>query len=165
MALTDKLTAIAEAIRAKTGESDMLTLDGMVDAINGISGGSGLTLYSGTITPAEDIDILRKTGLPGAPSAFAVAPAFSTDVAHDGKSKLLGALWIRGIWYLFRTNAGGTGPVGDSSSLYTYDNYEIKADDFKTNTTGAYALETGFLIVRSAYFFRTGLTYHWVAFV
>ena len=39
MALTDKLTDIADAIRAKTGESDLLTLDEMPDAIAGISGG------------------------------------------------------------------------------------------------------------------------------
>lgn len=41
MALTDKLTDIADAIRAKTGESDLLTLDEMPDAIAGISGGGG----------------------------------------------------------------------------------------------------------------------------
>lgn len=39
MALTDKLTAIADAIRAKAGTTDGLTLDGMVTAIEGISGG------------------------------------------------------------------------------------------------------------------------------
>lgn len=34
MALTDKLTTIADAIRSKTGETDALTLDGMATAIN-----------------------------------------------------------------------------------------------------------------------------------
>lgn len=43
MALTDKLTAIGDAIRGKTGGTDLLTLDGMVTAINGISTG-GATL-------------------------------------------------------------------------------------------------------------------------
>ena len=43
MALTDKLTAIGNAIRGKTGGTDLLTLDGMVTAINGISTG-GATL-------------------------------------------------------------------------------------------------------------------------
>lgn len=43
MALTDKLTAIADAIRAKTGGADALTLDGMVAAIASISaGGAGI---------------------------------------------------------------------------------------------------------------------------
>ena len=41
MALTDKLTAIADAIRVKGGTTDLLTLDGMVDAINAIETGGG----------------------------------------------------------------------------------------------------------------------------
>ena len=41
MALTDKLKAIADAIRAKTGGSAKLTLTQMPAAIAGISGGSG----------------------------------------------------------------------------------------------------------------------------
>ena len=41
MAITDKLTAIGDAIRGKTGKSDSLTLEQMVTEINGIeSGGS-----------------------------------------------------------------------------------------------------------------------------
>ena len=43
MALTDKLTAIADAIRSKGGTTDQLTLTGMVDAINAIQTGSGST--------------------------------------------------------------------------------------------------------------------------
>lgn len=41
MALTDKLSAIGDAIRAKTGGTDMLTLDQMPTAIAGIQTGSG----------------------------------------------------------------------------------------------------------------------------
>ena len=41
MALTDKLTAIADAVRAKTGGTALLTLDDIVSAIGGISGGGG----------------------------------------------------------------------------------------------------------------------------
>ena len=41
MALTDKLTAIADAIRTKTGSTDLLTLDGMAEAIAGIPSGGG----------------------------------------------------------------------------------------------------------------------------
>ena len=44
MALTNKLTAIGNAIRGKTGGTELLTLDGMVTAINGISTGGGTTL-------------------------------------------------------------------------------------------------------------------------
>lgn len=41
MALTDKLTAIGDAIRTKTGSAGLLTLDQMATEIANISGGSG----------------------------------------------------------------------------------------------------------------------------
>lgn len=41
MALTDKLTAIGDAIRDKTGSTDLLTLDAMPTAISGIETGGG----------------------------------------------------------------------------------------------------------------------------
>ena len=41
MALTDKLTAIADAIRAKTGETGKMTLEQMPAKIGAISGGGG----------------------------------------------------------------------------------------------------------------------------
>jgi hypothetical protein len=41
MALTDKLTAIGDAIREQTGSSELMTLDAMPAAIRGISGGGG----------------------------------------------------------------------------------------------------------------------------
>lgn len=43
MALTDKLTAIANAIRTKTGNTEPMTLDEMADAILSIKGDSGST--------------------------------------------------------------------------------------------------------------------------
>lgn len=59
MALTNKLSAIGDAIRAKTGKSEKLTLDSMVTEINSIttggSGGGGTTptledFFSGALT-------------------------------------------------------------------------------------------------------------------
>ena len=44
MALTDKLTAIADAIRAKTGKSNTMTLDSMVTEIASISGSGSSTV-------------------------------------------------------------------------------------------------------------------------
>lgn len=43
MALTDKLTAIANAIRTKTGNTEPMTLDKMAEAILSIKGDSGST--------------------------------------------------------------------------------------------------------------------------
>ena len=42
MALTDKLTAIADATRAKTGTTNQMTLDEIATAINGISINKGI---------------------------------------------------------------------------------------------------------------------------
>ena len=47
MALTDKLVAIANAIRGKTGKEDSLTLEQMATEIDGI------TLQSKTVTPTD----------------------------------------------------------------------------------------------------------------
>ena len=62
MALTDKLTAIADAVRAKTGGTEMLTLDEIVSAIRGISGGGGpftnaITL--GVYEATEDVSAIQ----------------------------------------------------------------------------------------------------------
>ena len=50
MALTDKLTAIANAIRAKTGGTDTLTLDEMALEIGNIGGSDENALIDGSIT-------------------------------------------------------------------------------------------------------------------
>ena len=50
MALTDKLTDIADAIRAKTGGTAKLTLDEMPNEIAGITGAAAPTLQEKTIT-------------------------------------------------------------------------------------------------------------------
>ena len=44
MALTDKLTAIADATRAKTGTTNQMTLDEIATAINGISIQKGMVM-------------------------------------------------------------------------------------------------------------------------
>lgn len=51
MAITDKLAAIGDAIRAKTGKPEKLTLDQMPDEIAGISGGGGVVVptYTGEV--------------------------------------------------------------------------------------------------------------------
>lgn len=166
MALTDKLTAIAEAIRAKTGGSDMLTLDAMVTAINGISGGGtgNLTIVSGTFTPAENTTECRITGLAGSPSAFALAPAFSTEEIYNGVAKLLGFIWVRGVYVIFRTNAGGTSGAADSWS-FNLESFTICEDDYRPTSSVVVALKSGFLAARGGYYFRAGLTYNWVAII
>ena len=62
MALTDKLTAIADAIRSKGGTTDQLTLAGMVDAINAIQigggSGGGQAFQCGTAVSADGTNLV-----------------------------------------------------------------------------------------------------------
>jgi hypothetical protein len=58
MVLTDKLTAIGDAIREQTGSSELMTLDAMPDAIRGISGGGG----GGNEPTAEELTITGNCG-------------------------------------------------------------------------------------------------------
>ena len=55
MALTEKLTAIADAIRGKTGKTDGLTLDQMPGEIAGIQGGGGGVFTDGNLLFSEAI--------------------------------------------------------------------------------------------------------------
>lgn len=49
MAIVDKLTAVADAIRYKTGKTDPLTLDQMVTEVEGIeTGGGGSSIPNGS---------------------------------------------------------------------------------------------------------------------
>lgn len=54
MSVNAKMTAIADAIRAKTGGTSSLTLDGMANAIAGIQTGGGIDTSDATAT-AEDM--------------------------------------------------------------------------------------------------------------
>ena len=57
MALTDKLTAVANAIRVKTGKTEKMTFEQMTEEIYGISGSSGNSdigkLVDGSITTVD----------------------------------------------------------------------------------------------------------------
>ena len=55
MSVASKLTAIADAIRAKTGGTTEMTLDQMASAISGIQAGSGGIDTSDATAAATDI--------------------------------------------------------------------------------------------------------------
>lgn len=59
MALTDKLTAIANATRAKTGTTNQMTLDEIATAINGISSGGNIEVKS--FVPAAAVNVTTVT--------------------------------------------------------------------------------------------------------
>jgi hypothetical protein len=80
MALTDKLSAIGDAIRAKTGGTEKLTLDEMPTAISGIEGGGGnseeevAALLGNTMTELNNsiVTSLRTRACQGATKLVAV---------------------------------------------------------------------------------------------
>ena len=63
MALTNKLTAIADAIRGKTGKTGELTLEQMATEIAGIETGGGgdqsAGLVDGTLTVYESTEVTQ----------------------------------------------------------------------------------------------------------
>lgn len=68
MALTEKLTNIGNAIRAKTGKTDLLTLDEMPTEIQSISGGGGdnsvlLSMVDRSVTSLTAEDLKGLTGI------------------------------------------------------------------------------------------------------
>lgn len=83
MALTDKLSAIGDAIRTKTGKEELLTLDSMVTEISSIQTGGGsslpdgfnvftLTLTERYTTSAEGWELVIPHGLGVVPSSVIV---------------------------------------------------------------------------------------------
>ncbi len=88
MALIDKLTAIANAIRGKTGKSGNLTLDQMVTEITGIQTNPTLqakttspTTAVQTIEPDSGYDGLSKVTVNAMPTATQASPVLSVSSA------------------------------------------------------------------------------------
>ena len=101
MAITDKLSAIADAIRGKTGGTDKLTLDGMAQAIadietGGGSGGGASGIYMAKITPAEDVGGLTITHNLGTTDILLAAIfAESFGSFTPGRNGSLAHLWAK----------------------------------------------------------------------
>lgn len=95
MALTDKLTAIADAIRAKTGKTDALTLDQMATTISTME------------TDSTNFEIVGGTTQPSSPKENTIWISTSTTIGEyqfsymqpttrvDGTSLQTGDVWIR----------------------------------------------------------------------
>ena len=162
--LESNLTAVADAIRAKTGGSDPLAFpSGMVDAIAGIAsgGGGGLKHASGTVVPAEDMLFLKVTGLDFTPKFFFIR--VDGDKATDGVAKLAGAVYCNGAKIQVRTNSNGASLSGVDIP-FLFSNHEVLPDSTDvagTNNTGA--LESGLYTANSNYRFKAGYTYSWEA--
>lgn len=103
MALTDKLTAIANAIRSKTGSTASLTLDGMVTAINGIetggsSGSAGANSAYWEVTFVNNLTVsININGVEIPSNSSSVAPVGNYYNGPDSSNENSGAClyWIQ----------------------------------------------------------------------
>ena len=84
MALTDKLSAIGNAIRAKTGGTDMLTLDQMPTAIAGIQTGSDSGWDESTVKSLIERSSILNLTLP-------------SDLTKIGKGAFYGCKYLKNI--------------------------------------------------------------------
>lgn len=106
MALTDKLSAIGEAIRAKTGKSDKLTLDQMPSEIAGITGGgSDVTLLEGL---SFELDFSNGDMPFAAPSGYAVKSAIVKQPATLIPANIKSGVDVAGIVGTFEGGGGGS---------------------------------------------------------
>lgn len=108
MALIEKLTAVADAIRGKTGGTEKLTLDGMATAIAGMEagGGGGLAYDMGEFVLDADVKHLPIAN-GGIPHALGEVPQFVVvwtddfaDLSADNvasQNVSLGYVWLYGL--------------------------------------------------------------------
>lgn len=161
MGLIEKLTAIADAIRDKTGGTEELTLDQMAAAISGIeTGGGSSAFHSGSFTPAENV-LTAAVDVGSSFDRFLLVPdAELADLGIGAKTFFL--------FFYDRTNAspyrliytGNSGFTGSSPTPYTVLYMTMGYDPtisetqiaFKNGTSGA-----------TLGYFVAGVTYQWIA--
>ena len=171
MALIDKLTAIADAVRGKTGDTALLTLDGMAAAISGISSGG---LPAGiaecevqTLTPEADTNeaLTFSLDMEEMPTHIMIAADFPSVVARSFVAYYGG--------FPAEDPAGdGTINMGGSIKYWTASIIEHAGANpysIATNRTGVWNLTNKGFTFRSNYYggafthFRAGYTYTIVA--
>lgn len=120
MALTDKLSAIADAIRGKTGGTEELTLDQMVDAIAGIESGGGggetVTMAASCTNAKACYDLLTSLKDANATVHVWVFNGDASKTGVDNQAKLLlicdfvpnSFYWVRCRGGVYNANLGNT---------------------------------------------------------
>lgn len=158
MALTDKLTSIADAIRTKNGTSAKLSLDDMASSILSIESGSGIDTSDATAT-ADDIiasktayvngekitgNIVRYNGTTYTPTTedeLFPAGAYNSKIIVKGDANLLPENIRQGVSIF---NVEGTlSPYEDTDSTATAENIESGYTAYVKGEQITGSLETG----------------------
>lgn len=140
MALIDKLTNIADAIRGKTGGTDPLTLDAMAEAIGNIeTGGGGSSggasgIYMAKVTLAETVNKFNVTHNLGTKDIlFALCFAEDLEGLTPADRSIMANSWIdTNMTVRYGYNFGG-----GFLSYWTYDPANSRAQPVTPNS-GSY---------------------------
>ena len=180
MALTDKLTAIADAIRSKGGTTDQLTLAGMVDAINAIQtggGGTGLAYDMGEfVFDADTVSNANSLIKEPIPHNLGDTPDFIlvwtdhwagiAEAPYTDNNTMVGFAWINGL----------TGIIGRASASANVTNpmiaiFNMPRSDYRCNfsnpTSSSYGITDDRLPTQGTFclanfgaaLWRAGVTY------
>lgn len=164
MALTEKLTSIADAIRSKTGSADKLTLDGMATAIASIGTG-GSAMYSGSFTPADNV-LEVDINIGGTYTHF-VCYALAYGETLGNGVKAAHTVYFDNLNHVggfIGTNNGGTAHIAGAMA------YNAGKSRYETNTVGCYVALTDEAVKLTGIgggagfgYFIGGITYQWYA--
>jgi hypothetical protein len=170
MALTDKLTAIANAIRDKTGGTEPLTLDAMTEAIAGFGqgGGGGLAYDMGEFIFSADANSSRSVSIPhslGETPGFVLVwtDDFSNLSAENPSTQQcnLGYLYCKNLFSILQklTSAATTEGLTINFSLSSGD-YRVTA---YAPTSAAYCVDTSIIKADSISVPKIGNGFYWRA--
>lgn len=161
MSVNTKMTAIADAIRAKTGGTAALSLDAMAEAIAGLEVGGlpdGLeVLTCGSWTPTYDMVYYTLThNLGVVPDFLYVVAANPSGLTYDSNTKYMLAYYTAGRLggdvnkiTVYRAYSG--------SDIYAFDT--ARGPDASSNVTATtYNLQTNYDNRR----FKSGMVYKWI---
>jgi hypothetical protein len=131
---TSDLTALGDAIRAKTGDSDTMTVAEMATAVNGITTGGGIT-PSGMkyITSMDTIDVTN----------YATAKVSDSDIVESKIKKNVNILGVKGTY---------EGPAMD---IYSWKDGAVRKGSFyyRTFTSKSTSASMTFTLPKASYYF------------
>lgn len=96
MSVNSKMTAIADAIRGKTGDTVLLTLDGMAAAIAGLKLGSTVKAEMGTVTASGSTSLTISHSLGAVPTLVMIYNTME-ETLESGTVKACGYQGASGI--------------------------------------------------------------------